>query len=403
MRLLRIRCSLTRRPDQCEWSLVGDSGAPVSSEGPLAELPRGAGRVQMVVPADEVFITRARLPPKARRRGGAILAYSIEDKLADEPDANLVAWLGVDRGEDILAVLDKPGVKGWREALDAAGIRAYEIHSEALLLPWTPGQWTLAWDGSEGFVRYGQFEGAATDAGDRTSPPLSLQLMLEEAEAQGMRPESVTILPASRNSLPDIAVWERMLGTTLKRGPVWDWRMAPHSAGISLVRERQGWGQVAGLARRLRPAGWILAAALAAHATFLVVDWVRLAGEHQALRQQMERRFREAIPDAVAVVDPALQMSRKLAEARHAAGQVDGGDFLPMIGKAAAELKQMPAGSMRSLSFESGRLTVEFSAIDQAMVRQTVARLGQAGFIVEGPTQSVREGSRTAILTARIP
>jgi general secretion pathway protein L len=231
---------------------------------------------------------------------------------------------------------------------------------------------------------------------------LSLQLMLEEADLHGMRPASVTILPTSPDALPDIDAWERALGVALKPGRLWDWRRAPPPAGVSLIRERQGWGQFAGLGKRLRPAGWILAAALAVHAMFLTADWARLAGEQQELRQQMEMRFRAAIPDAVAVVDPALQMSRKLAEARHAAGQADGGDFLPMISKAAAELRQLPVGSARSVSFESGRLTLEFTALDQAMVRQTAARLVQAGFIVDGPTASTRGGSQAVVLTVRV-
>ena len=62
-----------------------------------------------------------------------------------------------------------------------------------------------------------------------------------------------------------------------------------------------------------------------------MADWSALDRDEVDLRRQMETRFRAAFPDAVAVVDPALQMRRKLAEARHVAGKPDNGDFLPMI------------------------------------------------------------------------
>jgi hypothetical protein len=73
-----------------------------------------------------------------------------------------------------------------------------------------------------------------------------------------------------------------------------------------------------------------------------------------------------------------------------------------MIGKAAAELRQLPVGSTRSVAFETGRLTFELAVLDQATARQIAARLLQAGFIVDGPTVSSRGGSQTAILTVRV-
>ncbi len=128
---------------------------------------------------------------------------------------------------------------------------------------------------------------------------------------------------------------------------MWDWRTAPAGAGVSLAQERQRWRVFTGMAARLRPAAWILGAALAIHAVALVIDWTSLASEQRALRRHMEAQFRAAFPEAVAVVDPALQMRRKLAEARHAAGLGDSGDLLPMLEQVGAGTKELPAGSVR--------------------------------------------------------
>jgi general secretion pathway protein L len=123
----------------------------------------------------------------------------------------------------------------------------------------------------------------------------------------------------------------------------------------------------------------------------------------------MESRFRAAFPDAVAVVDPALQMRRKLAEARHAAGQSDSGDFLPMIEQVAAAAKDLPAGAVRAVSFEGGRMTIELSAVEEASVRRIVARLTQSGLSVDKGVEnaparsspSARPGSGTVVITVR--
>jgi general secretion pathway protein L len=168
-----------------------------------------------------------------------------------------------------------------------------------------------------------------------------------------------------------------------------------------LVQERQRWRVFTGAAARLRPAAWILGAALAIHAAALVIDWTSLANEQRAVRRQMESRFRAVFPDAVAVVDPALQMRRKLAEARHAAGLADSGDLLPMLEQVAAGMKEMPASSVRVVSYEGGRITLELIATEEAVLRRALARLRQAGLSVDTAATSPRPGSGTLVITVR--
>ncbi len=401
MSLLRIRALLADAPLRCEWALLDDGREPITGEGRLSELPQRADRVQLVISAAEVLITRARVPRTARRRDGAVLAFAVEEQIAGEPDANQASWLGAVGDDDVLAVVDKPGLTRWREALGAIGIRGYEIQCETLLLPWKTDAWSLAWDGREGYVRTGAFEGAATDRGDRTTPPLLLRLLLDEAKTNSAAPASIALYATGPDAVPDVATWARELGIPVHFAGTQDWRTAPPGAGIVLAQERRRWGAFAGIAARLRPAAWILGAALSLHAAALVIDWALLANEQRALRQQMNSRFRAAFPDAVAVVDPALQIRRKLAEARHAAGQADGGDFLPMIAAVAAGTKRLPAGALKVLSYESGRMTLQLVATDEATVNRIVTEMGQAGLHVERSPVAKRGGGAAVMLTVR--
>jgi general secretion pathway protein L len=297
--------------------------------------------------------------------------------------------------------VDRSVLQRWSDVLGAVGIRSYEIHSETLLLPWTPGSWSLAWNGHEGFVRNGELEGAATDCGDHATPPLSLRLLLDEAAANNATPRSIALYTTAPDAAPDITEWARALGITVHLAGPWDWRTAPVDAGISLAREHQRWRAFTGLAARLRPAAWILGAALTIHAGALAVDWISLAHEQQALRQQMESRFRAVFPDAVAVVDPALQMRRKLTEARHAAGQPDRGDFLPMIDRLAPAMKSLPEGGLRVLSYESGRMTLELGATDEAGVNRIITEIRKAGLTVQRSTAAKSPGGSAVVLTVR--
>jgi general secretion pathway protein L len=395
--LLRIYAPLGEAPLRCQWVHIGANvGALIGTrqsnrgEGPLAELPRHAQRVQLVIPAAQVLITRAHLPPAARRRAGSVLAFAVEDATAAEPDANQVSWLGAvpgnkagEKSADALAVVEKEGLKRWRDALEGIGLRVHEVHAETLLLPRAGGEWSLAWDGAEGFMRTGEFEGAATDGGDRASPPLSLCMMLEEAQLRDARPEAIAVYVSAPGASPDLQLWEAALGVPTRLAGAWDWRTAPEQAGVSLAQERRRWRIAPELPGRLRPAAWIAATALAIHAVSLIADWSLLRGEQRSLRGQMETRFRDVFPDAVAVADPGLQMRRQLAVARHRAGLPDGGDFAPMIEKVAIALKELPAGALRAVSYEGGRMTLELAAIEETALRRTVARLIQSGLAVD--------------------
>lgn len=401
MSLLRIYGS--HAPGRCSWALIDDNHTPVvRDEGRLTDVPRHADLVQLVLPADQILLVRARLPAGARRLAGSALAYAIEDQITGEPEASHVIWLGMAGEEDVLAAVDRQSIKSWRDALDSVGIRHYEIHCETLMLPRRNNEWSLAWDGREGYVRTGEFEGGATDSGDHRRPPLSLLLMLDEARKTGSLPAAIALHATAPDGTPDIEAWQKTLGVNIRSAGQWNWWAALPDAGVSLVREHRHWLAWAGTLQRLRPAAWILGAALVIHAAALVIDWASLAREQRNLRQGMEARFRATFPDTVAVVDPALQMRRKLAEARHAAGQTNSSDFLPMIDKAGSALKDLPAGSVRVLSYESGRMTIEILSADEATTRRIVARLQQSGLRVDAPAAApARSGSGTVVITAR--
>lgn len=402
MNLLRLYCPLQELPQQCQWALLNDNGKSAVGKSPLTGLPRRADRIQLIIPAPEVLIAQARLPAAARRAAGSVLAFAIEERTVSEPDANQVSWLGTVVAGDVLAVLDRHGLERWRNALEKVGIRSYEVHSEMLFLPWAADEWSVAWNGQEGFVRIGKLEAAATDSGDRESPPLSLRLMLERAETNGSRPLSLALYTTAADALPEVEAWQASLGVPIRLAGSWDWRGAASGEGISLAQESPRWHALPVAASQLRVAAWIAGIALAVHAVALVVDWTLLAGEQRSLRRQMDSRFRAAFPDAVAVVDPLLQMRRKLAEARHAAGQADVGDFLPMMEKVVSEMKDLPMGAVRIVSYEGGRMTLEVMAMDEPTINRIVTRLRQAGLSADSSSSLTGAGRANAVITVRV-
>ncbi len=126
-----------------------------------------------------------------------------------------------------------------------------------------------------------------------------------------------------------------------------------------------------------------------------------LEGSQRSLRNGMEMQFRALFPESVAVVDPALQMRRKLTEARHAAGLVDGTDFLPLLDKATAALKSLPSDALRVMTYDQGRLTVELRVQDSGAIQRLINELQRAGLAVEAPANTSKSGSPTTIISMR--
>lgn len=409
MTVLRIHSRILDEPLRCQWAYVDKGGELVAGEGLTADVPKRAGSVQLIVPAAEILLTRTRLPKSAARRGGPVLAFAVEEETVREPDANEVSWIGSVAEGDVLAVVDKNRLKQCLDTLDAAAIKLDGVYCETLLLPWVPGEWSLAWNGHESFVRTGEFEGGATDCGDEASPPLSLRLMLEDAGTRAARPGSIAFytntaaceLIGETGAPPHMEAWQRELGVPIRFAGGWDWRRTSLCSSVNLLQGGKLCQLFSGLLPRLRTAGWIVAVALAIHPVGLITDRVLLANEQQALRQQMDARFRAIFPAAVAVVDPALQMRRKLVERRRSAGLLDKDDFLPTIGAVGPALVDLAPGALRTVSYESGKMTLEL-AVDEVLGAHIVTCLRELdlGVHVASVPADAGSGNLTLIVSA---
>ena len=390
MKQLSIYVALDEPLAHCRWVLAEAGRQALEGTGlPDAEVCRAA-RVRVTVAAASVLLVVTRLPPGARRQSDEILTYAVEDRLLGDPDAQQASWLGRVAGDDVLAVMDKAALAALTGALARAGIENPVIECETLMLPLATGEWSVCWDGRGGYVRTTTLEGAVLDEGGADGPPLTLRLLVQSALARGMAPATLALYCAPAVALPELALWQRELGLPLRAAGVWDWRQAPAPAAIPLVRGARLW---AGLGARLRLPALLVAAALGLHTMALLADWAWLRTEEQALQRQMEARFRVAVPEALAVVDPVLQMRRKLAEARRLAGVADRADFFPMLEQLAVAMKALPSADVRSISYAGGRLIMVVRGIDEAAAQQLVHRLQQDDLRLEAlPTPAAAAG-----------
>lgn len=405
MSILRIYFSGSWRDSTspCPWALCDENGAVLQSgNDPLAALPKGKECIAIAAP-DRVLSISAKMPPGSRRRWQAALPFVAEEHTLPDPEDNhVVPGPVLADGRMMLAVVDKPWLKRIVEAFRTANLPLRRMVPETFLPPLTPGAWTLVWDGSSGFLRTGDASGMALDEGDALAAPLALQLNLNSVRnsSPASLPEKIEVHFPQHVSEAQRILPQWNLPAAISASTVWDWRHAPiPDDALNLL-----WGDFAPRARisewwpKLRPAALILLAALGVEAIGANIEWALLAHEKKTLTRDMERSFRAAFGEAGTLVNAPLQMQRNLAELRHSTGLPDDGDFLPLLDASAPTLSMLPAGSVRGLHYESGRLDVDIKLSRGSDIQDLRLRLRNKGLGVQlGDIRDVGDGAEARL------
>jgi general secretion pathway protein L len=392
MSILRIYFSSQWRDSasSCPWALCEDSGAVVQSgTGALATMPK-AGECIAILAPERVLFVNVKTPPGSRRQWKTALPFLAEGQTLPDPEENHVVLAAQPAGgQAALAIADKAWLRRVADACRTAGLPLRRAVPEVLLPPLVKSGWTIAWNGSGGFVRNGACSGMALDAGDGASAPVALRLMLNDTSLP--QPESMTLrLMPGTETMPG---WDNF-PVQMKAGDPWDWRRAPIPADVPNLLA----GELAPPSRpqewwpRLRPAAYILLALLLVETLGGNLQWAVLAHEEGSLKQAMEHAFRKAFGNEVAMVNAPLQMRRNMADIKHGAGQEDDNDFFPLMDLSARALAKLPAGSVREVHFEGGQLEVEVNAASAAELDALQAALRNSGLAVRADTHGAGNG-----------
>ncbi|MDW8323387.1 MAG: type II secretion system protein GspL [Burkholderiales bacterium] len=342
--------ALPERLETVAWQLQeGASGVDA-----LSRLPR-ADELWLVLPAARVLLTELALDARALRRLGGALAYALEERLLQEPEAVHVALGPAVDGRRCAAVVERAWLDQALQLTRAAGLTVHGALPATLL--WRPasgeavGVWTVVL-GEAAHVRTGECSGFACDGGGPREPPPALVLAVQAARAQGRPPARV--LCDAATAPVDVAAWGQALGCAVE--------VVPLRPGLPPFNLLQGEYAVHTVLRqqlaRYRPALLLIAAALALHLSAAAVHTAWLAYQAQQLRAQAVAIFRAAFPQAQAVVDPWLQMRRQLEALRAERGYAQAQDLLAMLAALAPEV-----GPASAWVYTPGRLELRGAVV----------------------------------------
>lgn len=354
---------LSAYEEALDWARLEASGRIVArGHSALSSLPAGMP-CKLVVAADKVSWMRLS-PPGRRRLSGRSLAYALEDRLADAPEAVHAVMGRVDEdGTAMVAVVGQEWFAGALAQLEEQGLRPSSALPEPALLPGDGQSWHLVW-GGEPMLRMP--DGLCL----QLSPdPATTRQLLELALMQAASPPERLVLHAENGeTLPDLANPEesplpRMASLETTAGRSYDWAAAAQAVTRVDVELMQGPFARRGQLSAESLLAWRPAAILAG--ALVAVNLLGLLGaaglkvwQAHKIEQGNRMLLQSSFPEIKVVLDPVLQMRQQLAGLSHASGSASATDFLPMLARAGSVLPDSVRASVRELRFRPGGLTL---------------------------------------------
>jgi general secretion pathway protein L len=388
------------------WLAMDDAGEPQGAvaHGRMQEaLMLVPGRqVIVLTPASDVLLARAAVPNVGRQRLAQAIPYALEDQLGSEVE-DLHFALGRQADQAIsVAVVARGKMDAWLEDLRGAGFQPDLLVPAVLGLPYEEGTWTVLREAGDALCRSGVQAGFAADH-DNLETLLSLAI----AEAGDAAPARLRIIDTLGAPALHAEAWSQTLGVSVSR------EVSAEDAVTLLARNfnedlvinlLQGdysrREQLEKLWRPWKPAAALLALWLVVYVGMTVSEVVSLSRQAPKLQKQIEQAYLQAFPDASKVVNPKVQMQRRLDALRGNKGAGEG--LLELLAQAGGPLKDTPDLELRTITFKEGQLNLDLRVQDLQVLDQLKQRLAaQSKMEVEIQSASSRDNKVESRLQLR--
>ncbi|MCP1726876.1 general secretion pathway protein L [Natronospira proteinivora] len=316
-------------------------------------------RIVALMPGERVSLMDAQIPTRKRQRILQAAPWVLEERLAQDV-SSLHFALGPRQPDDQvrIAVVGRSDMQAMLEQLESADLKADAIVPDFLVLPWQSGEWVLAVGRDRVMVRTANCQGFSID---RTIALEMLEFLFQDEEQTAperlilLRPENDPDFPQALEThlgasievddRPYQEALSQALVPQLERRPVLDLAEGEFRLRRDEDEWWHPWKPVVGLA-----AAWLMVMALAEG-----VHLFQMSQKSQALDQEIETVFRDALPDAERMVNPRLRMEQRLNALR---GSDVEGYFLPVMAAMGNGMASLDNGTLRGLSYRPGVLDV---------------------------------------------
>ncbi len=341
---------------QVNWLARGDAATLSTRSEALSRVAEksGAARVVVFAPATTMVTLTAEVPPLSGPRLRQAIPYALEEQFAEDVESLHIAHgTRNDEGSVSVVALEHEQMRQWQKLFASVELRPHLLINEALALPWQEGRWTLLLEPTQALLRTGPYSAqtlpleqlpailalAWQQRQEGTSP--TLQVYDSRAGDEGFDPgiempveyetnvEPLRLFVQGMESVSSINLLQGEYNRKEQLGKVWrPWRLTAALAGA-----------------------WLLLQSVTA-----VWDYFSLSSRDEQLYAAIEQVYRDTFPQAKNVVNPRLQMERKLDELRGGGG---GTAFTHLLAGSGSTLADTAGVTVKSLRYKQGELELE--------------------------------------------
>lgn len=398
---IRLRSS---PPDTAQWVHVdasGTVGTPV--EGALGEAAAAAAgnEVIVLVPGAEVVLCAAPVPSRNRQRIAEALPFALEDQLIDDVD-DLHFALGErdHEGRIHAAVVARERMDAWLTSLHEAGVRPDALVPDILAVPLDEGQWTLIDDGDLSLLRTDPQSGYAFDTGNTAA------MVPAALEAAGGQPPGRLRIIAGKGTGEATVPVDLPVEVDVESRPASVLELLAEGYGAGSIDLLQGGyslqEQFGKLWRPWRPMAALVLVWLCIQAGVSVAELNHLKHRAGALQADVEQTFRRAFPEVRNIVNPKVQMQRKLRALR-GGGQTSKKGFIGLLTDIGPQLIAESSLRLTRLSYAKGRVDLAITIGDLQKLDALKQRLTKkTGLSVDIQSATSTAGGVEAQLQVRV-
>jgi len=349
--------------DSASLTIWSDANGP--RHVTLGELA-GVRELALVFDARDVLLIPAEVPALSGARLEQALPNLIEDVVLQEAQTCRIA-IGptLPDGRRLLGVIDRVWYDAVASAFQRRGIRLSAAWPAQLVIPWQEATWSIALVGQSLTVRCGAGDGFGFAYEPERLAEILETLWITAQAAQG-EPALVQALHVYGD---DVAALTQLRTALASCG--WAPTCRAHALGVPVSASLDLVQAVVGRTRPTSAVGtfewaawrWPSALALACGLVWMLglnLQWARLASEASAIDLAIEQRVRAVLPPPTPIVDPLVQLQRRLDTARVSAGEPASDDAVVLLTRLSQALGARANDALRSLEYRDGRLRVKF-------------------------------------------
>ena len=350
---LLLRLDSAGDPGWLRQGADGRMSAGSTRGWPPAAVIAGAGEIVVLVPAEDVLLTEARVAAKSRAQQMQAIPFAVEDQLlAPVEDLQFAATEGT--GDAVgVAIVSRATLRAWLERLAANGIRPDMLLPDSLALPLAPDRATALVENDRAVVRL-----APSSA--FVCAPSELAAWMQRANGRPLDVFDFRDGATARLAVPATSYQER------QRDPLAFLARSLRKPPLNLLH-----GEFAPQHRAARGARWWrVAAALAAAVVALAVldlgfEVLQLARTSARLDAAAQDAVLKAFPDVdgaeLARATPGDIARRRVERLR---GGAESSGFLRVLNEIAPVLGATTQIQTRGMEFRNGTLELGLHAPD---------------------------------------